>query len=326
MRIYNDPVAGYRTETFVVLMVGAWNSLFQAILERDGIDYFERDESGEQVLIDGRAKVQGTWELVHLALGDDEHRAVRANIDFFLKLRNQIAHRYLPALDTEIAGEAQAMLLNFEEVLLAEFGKKAALGEQLAVPLQLSGFRSDGSLASVRKAHARLPVNVSEFLAQHRAGVDDDVLADPRYCLQIFLVPVTANRERSADAVVRFVPPGTATPELQAELAKLGVVTKRKITPVASADLLKPKEVVNLVAERLPHRFTMSTHTACWKHFGVRPPQGAPEPEATDQRYCRWDRLSNGYGYTEAWVEKLVRHLSDPETYEEVVGVAPTRR
>ena len=326
VRIYNDPVAGYRTETFVVLMVGAWNSLFQAILERDGIDYFERDESGEQVLIDGRAKVLGTWELVHLVLEDDEHRAVRANIDFFLKLRNQIAHRYLPALDTEIAGEAQAMLLNFEEVLLAEFGKEATLGEQLAVPLQLSGFRSDGSLASVRKAQARLPVNVAEFLTQHRAGVDAEVLADPKYCLRIFFVPVTANRERSADAVVRFVPPGAATPELQAELAKLGVVTKRKITPVASADLLRPKEVVNLVAERLPHRFTMSTHTACWKHYGVRPPQGAPEPEATDQRYCRWDRLLNGYGYTEAWVERLVRDLSNPETYEEVVGIAPTRR
>ena len=90
------------------------------------------------------------------------------------------------------------MLLNFEEVLLAEFGKEATLGEQLAVPLQLSGFRSDGSLAS--------------------------------------------------------------------------------------------------------------------------------QPEATDQRYCCWDRLSNGYGYTEAWVEKLVRALSDPETYEEIVGIAPTRR
>ena len=242
MRIYNDPVAGYRTETFVVLMVGAWNSLFQAILERDGIDYFERDASGDQVLIDGRAKVLGTWELVHLALGDDEHR------------------------------------------------------------------------------------NVSDFLTQHRADVDDEVLADPRYCLRIFFVPVTANRERSTDAVVRFVPPGTASPELQAELAKLGVVTKRKITPVASADLFKPKEVVNLVAERLPHRFTMNTHTACWKHFGVRPPQRASEPEATDQRYCCWDRLSNGYGYSEAWVEKLVRDLSDPETYEEIVGIAPTRR
>lgn len=169
-------------------------------------------------------------------------------------------------------------------------------------------------------------MNVSDFLAQHRAGVDDEVLASPKYCLQIFFVPVTANRERSADAVVRFVPPGTVTPELEAELARMGVVTKRRTTPVASDDLFRPKEVVSLVAERLPYRFTMSTHTVCWKHFEVRPPGGSSEPEATDQRYCRWDRLFGGYGYTQAWIEKLVRHLSDPETYEEVVGIPPTRR
>ena len=326
VRIYNDPVAGYRTETFIVLMVGAWNSLLQAILERSGIDYYDRDEHGAQQMIGGRAKVLGTSELVSLALADDEHRAVRENLDFFLKLRNQIAHRYLPALDTEIAGEAQAMLLNFEELLLAEFGKEAALGEQLAVPLQLNGFRSDGSLQSLRRAQARLPVNVSEFLAQHRAGVDEEVLASPQYCLQVFFVPVAANRERSADSVVRFVPPDKVTPELEAQLTNTTVVTKRKITPVVSAGLLKPKEVVNLVVERLPHRFTMSTHTECWRHFGVRPPQGSSEPEATDHRYCQWDRLFGGYGYTEAWVEKLVRSLSDPETYEEVVGVPPTHR
>ena len=326
VRIYNDPVAGYRTETFIVLMVGAWNSLLQAILERDDIDYYARDESGAQELIDGRAKVLSTWELVDLALGGDEHRPVRENLDFFLKLRNQIAHRYLPALDTEIAGEAQAMLLNFEELLLAEFGEEATLGERLAVPLQLSGFRSDGSLLSLRKAQARLPVNVSDFLSQHRAAVDDEVLTSPKYCLRIFFVPVTANRERSADSVVRFVPPDRVTPELEAHLTNTTVVTKRKITPVVSAGLLRPKEVVNLVDERLPHRFTMSTHTACWKHFGVRPPQGALEPEATESRYCSWDRLLNGYGYTEAWVDKLVRELSDLEKYEKVVGIPPTRR
>ena len=58
VRIYNDPVAGYRTETFIVLMVGAWNSLLQAILERGGIDYYACDASGAQELIDDRPKVR----------------------------------------------------------------------------------------------------------------------------------------------------------------------------------------------------------------------------------------------------------------------------
>ena len=325
VRVYNDPLAGFRTETFIILMVVAWNSLLQALLERSGVDYYER-KNGSQILIDGRAKVLDTWKLIERALGGDEYRPVRANLDFFLGLRNQIAHRYLPALDPAVIGEAQAMLLNFENLLVAQFGDEAALGDRLAVPLQLSGFRNDGALSSLRKAQAQLPTDVVEFLARHRADLDDDILKSSDYCLQIFFVAVTANRERSADSVVRFVRPDQVTPEIAAQLAEIGVVTKPRITPVASGDLFRPAEVVNLVSELLPHRFTMDTHTRCWRHYGVRPASDAGEPEATDADFCRWDRLSRGYGYTKAWVNKLVRELSDEDTYEAVVGYAPDRR
>lgn len=326
VRIYNDPDAGFRTETFIVLMVIAWNSLLQAMLERSNVDYYERDETGAKKMVGGSEKVLGTWELVQLALGGDKYRKVRANLDFFLGLRNRISHRYLPALDLAVAGEAQAMLLNFENLLAAEFGEEAALNHRLAIPLQLSGFRNEGSLRSLRKAQAQLPAEVSSYLASHRAGVDDDVLASPEYCLRIFFVPVTANRERSADAVVHFVPPDKVTPNLEQELSNIGVVTKRRVTPVASADLLTPTEVVGRVGERLPFRFTIDTHTRCWKHYAVRPAGGSDHPEATDDRYCRWDRLAKGYGYTKAWVKKLVRDLGEEHKYETVVGRAPSPR
>ena len=326
LRVFNDPLSAFRTETFIVLMIIAWNSLLQALLERSSVDYYERDESGAQVIIGGRAKVLETWKLVQLALATDEYRAVRANLDFFLGLRHQISHRYLPALDVAVTGEAQAMLLNFENLLVNRFGEEAALGDRLAVPLQLSGFRNQETLRSLRKAQAQLPTDVSDYLTRHRSGVDDDVLTNSEYCLQIFFVPVAANRERSADAVVRFVPLDRVTPELEQLLSQTRVVTKRRITPVASADLLRPTEVVNLVAERLPYRFTMDTHTRCWRHYKLRPPSGSGEPEATNDRYCRWDRLMKGYGYTRAWVEKLVRDLSDEGKYESVVGYAPDRR
>ena len=323
IRIYNDPLAGYRTEAFVVLMIGAWNSLLQAMLERSGIDFHERDEDGNKVQIREREKVLGTWELVELALDGDEFRPLRANLDFFIGLRNEIAHRYLPALDIEIVGEAQAMLLNFEDILTTEFGRDAALGDRLAVPLQLSGFRNDGTLSALRKAQGKLATDIEQYLARHRAEQDNDVLASPKYCRRIFFIHATANRERSADAVVHFISPDEVTPELEAELAQIGVVTRQRITPVASGDLLRPTEVVDQVAGKLPFRFTMHTHTQCWKHFEVRPPGRSANPESTDGRYCRWDRLSKGYGYTKAWIDKLVRHLSEPEEYEKVVGFPP---
>ena len=46
------------------------------------------------------------------------------------------------------------------------------------------------------------------------------------------------------------------------------------------------------------------------------------EPAATDARYCRWNRLLNGYSDTNAWVDKLVQDPSDAGRYESVVGFA----
>lgn len=324
IRVYNDPLAGFRTETFIVLMVIAWNSLFQAMLEREGTDYYARDESGRQVLVDGRPKVKETWELAALAIPD--RNAVAANLDFFLRLRNLIAHRYLPALDVRIVSEAQAMLLNFENLVAEQFSEEAALGQQLAVPLQLSGFRGKEGLASLRKAQSQLPVDVQNFLNQHRDEVPDEVLRSPEYSLRVLFVPITANRAESADATVNFVRPGENPALEEAVLQHLSVVQKPKRVAVASGDLLRPKEVVNLVAERLPYRFTMDTHTKAWRHYNVRPGPGTAEPAATEDRYCRYDRLFGGYGYTRAWVERLVRDLSEPETYAEVVGFSPEPR
>lgn len=323
VRVYNDPLSGFRTEAFIVLMVIGWNSLLQALLERDGVDYFVRDDDGRQVNLDGRPKVMETWELVNLVLTGDGRAAVRANLDFFLKLRNMVAHRYLPALDEHVVSEAQAMLLNFENLIVGEFGDEAALGDRLCVPLHLSGFRNQGGLTSLKRAQSQLPTDVQDFLCRHREEVPEDVLRSPEYALQIFFVPVTANRERTADALVQFIRPGELSPEIEESLQRLAVVTKPKQIAVVSGDLLRPTEVSNLVAARIPFRFTSNTHQRAWKHYKVRPATNSAEPESTDQRYCKWDRLLGGYGYTQAWVELLVADLSDPSIYEEVVGFRP---
>lgn len=327
VRIYNDPLAGFRTESFLLLLVVGWNSLLQAMLERDGKDIYERDSHGKQVIVEGRPRIVGTGELARLALVGPRWAAVRANLDFVVRLRHLVAHRYLPALDAHIVSEAQALLLNFENLLVQEFGEEAALGTALSVPLQLSGFRNPGAHSSLRKAQAQLPTDVQEFLARHREELPDEVVRSSEYALQVFFVPVAANKERTADALVYFVRPGELSAEQEEDFQRrLAVVPKPKRVAVASGDLLRPMEVVRLVAERLPYRFTSDTHTRAWRHFGVRPSSASSEPEATDQRYCVWDRLMRGYGYTNAWVQKLIDDLSDPIAYEKVVGFAPDAR
>lgn len=320
VRVYNDPTAGFRTETFTVLMIIAWNSLCQAMLHRRGIDYFEYDDDGDLVLIDGRPKVRDTPWLVNQALEGTEKAAMRANIDFFLGLRNLISHRYLPAVDTAVVSEAQALLLNIEKVLAEQFGTDARLGNRLAVPLQLSEFHETTGMKSIKDLQARLPPDIIDFLDRHRKDLPEDIVRNSEYAMQIFFVPVAANRERSAEAVVRFVKPGALTPELEEALQQMAVVTKPKRVAVVADDLMRPSDVVREVASQLPFRFTMDTHTRCWKYFNVRPPTNAGEPTATDDRYCLYDSLSRQYGYKKAWVKKLIRELKDPDTYETISG------
>ena len=93
----------------------------QAILEREGIDYFDRDDDGAAKTVDGRPRVRDTDELISLVGELRMPAPVAENLRHFLRLRNLIAHRYLPALDAPTAGHAQSMLINFEELLVEEF-------------------------------------------------------------------------------------------------------------------------------------------------------------------------------------------------------------
>lgn len=271
LRIYNDPSAGFRTETFAMLMIVAWNTLMQAICERDDLDYSERDDNGEIVLIDGRPKAIGTWELTQLALGGDEFAALRANLDYWLGLRNLVAHRYLPELDVLVVPEAQALLLNCESRLEVEFGEEAALGDRLAVPLHLDGFRSEAHRKSLAELQAKLPADVNDYLSRHRQEQPEEIRRDAAYSLRVFLVAVAANREGTADMTATFVKPEEVTDELLISLSDAAVITKERQVEVAAKGLLRPKAVWEEVQGRSGFVFTNNRHARACRHFAVRP-------------------------------------------------------
>lgn len=70
-------------------------------------------------------------------------------------LRNRIEHRYVPALDPHIAGECQALILNFDNLLVEEFSDFYALREALAVPIQTSNMRSAAQMEAVKQFQAK---------------------------------------------------------------------------------------------------------------------------------------------------------------------------
>jgi len=111
----------------------------------------------------------------------------------------------MPGLDDTIFGECQALLFNFESLLVQEFSDKYALYESLSFSLQFSIQRNaaqEQSRRSLRKAVAK---DVKRYVEEFRSSLSTEQLNDLEFSYKVFLIPKLANQERSADLAVEFV-------------------------------------------------------------------------------------------------------------------------
>jgi hypothetical protein len=313
LQTWNDPSAVFRTGTFSLLLVVAWNSLTIAMIDRSGGDW--RDSAS------GRPDhARDVMDLVREAFERDEHAGLRENVLFWVDIRNLVAHRQLPALDALVIPEAQASLLNFETALVREFGAEYALGERLSVPLQLSGFRDPDILKSLRLLQASLPVDVQIVLARAESS-NPQLLADPTFQLRVAFVPVVPASGRSPDAVAYFVKPGEVPTELAESLTQYVVVPKamRGQRPTHGA-----KHVVREVKRRSGIAFTVADHVAAARYFGVRPERGEEE-RTLDELFAEYFPAFKNYLYTQRWIDRLVADLGEDAVYEAACGRKPRR-
>lgn len=319
LRVWNDPLATFKTGTFALLFVAAWNSLAIACAMKDNWEWREMNRR-VPVLIDGHEKSLPTEDLVAAAFAGATHHGLRENVTDWLNLRNSVAHRHLPALDVLAIPRAQAGLLNFEGALASHFGEDLSLSEQLSVPLQLSGFRDPGVLSSAKLLQASLPVDVQGLL-NRATSEDPELLADPTYALRVAFIPVVPASGRNPDAVAHFVKPGEVPPELAEVIEDLVVLPKVARTPRPN---LGAKQVVASVMERIRWRFTVNQHAVATRRLKVRPESSAPDPSKTDPAYCEYVPAAKLHLYNQAWVDRLVNELVDPERFEALTGFPAT--
>lgn len=328
-RLYNDPAEARSFEGFVVHMHLAWLYLLHAEFTRDGIDfrYRRKDNPRLFVKVDGEPK---RWELAQCV----SHRwprkddPIRANIEFFINLRNKIEHRYArqqQALTITLGGYAQALLLNYEKEITSKFGSSASLATRLRFPVFIGSFTDEGeeTLQNLRK---RLPASLRKFIADYHSGLSDDIQNDPRFEFRLRVINELAPKDPEALAI-QFTKYHEMTEEERAMVEELGrkglVITKERLRNVVGHNLKRPKDVVAEVKESIPYIFNMSHFTTAWKKLKVRPPQGADHPENTDERYCIYDARHKDYGYTPAYVKKLIRECSTEEGFRSLLGVSP---
>ncbi len=321
LRVWNDPTATFRTGTFSLLFVTAWNSLAIAILQKMKGEWRELDEAGQPTLFGGMEKSRDTLELINDALPGDVRRGTRENIADWAALRNAVAHRHLPALDAAVIPLAQAGLLNFENTTDEYFGDEFLLGEQLSVPLQLSGFRDPGVLSSLKKLQASLPLDVQAILSRAEQSAPE-LLDDHTYMLRVAFIPALPASGRNPDAVAYFVKPGQVAEELGDAVQQYVVLPKvsRGMRPNLGA-----KTVVEVVKEATGFKFNTNKHAVLARQLGVRPAVDAEDLSKTDLTYCEYISAMKNYLYSQAWVDRVIALLSTEDGYRKTLGTDPVR-
>ena len=316
--VYNKPATAFRSGAYIVLMTIAWTSLFHAIFERRRVAYFYRSKNSRRyVRVGGEKKA---WELGEClsAYYGSRQPPQRSNLELFIDLRNKIEHRFMPQLDPEIAGECQALLMNYEDVLVAEFGPRYALASDLAFPLQVTRIRSTPRATAQKRLQAKEFGKVKAFLDQFRASLDPATWKGSEFSFRVFMIPKIGNHPASSDLAVEFVKYDEEKPQDMEQYNRVLALIKERQIPVANAGLLKPGAVVKRVAAELNRPFNSHHHVVAWRHFGVRPPAKAANPASCNPKFCRYDSAHSDYLYTEDWVAHLVEHFRDGARYDAV--------
>ncbi len=321
---YNRPTASFRSGAYIVLMMIAWTSLFHALFLRKGIKpYYRKPGSRRYDRTDGEPR---RWELMECLRQyfKTSNPAVRRNLEFFIGLRNKIEHRSLAQIDPEVFGECQAMLLNFESLLIDEFGVRNAIHGGLTFALQFTQIAPRNSSALAAETSRKTFKAIKQYVDAFRSSLTSDMQNDLAYSFKVFLVPKIGNQATKDSVAVEWIKYDPTKPEEMRHYEKVVAMIKPKGVQVANLDLLKATQVVKQVAAELEKRFTLYDHKLCFEHFKIRPPRGASDPTSCNAQFCVYDNLHKDYGYKAEWVAFLVEKLSDAELYQAIVAKKKT--
>ena len=273
VEVYNKPAVKFKSGCYITLMVIAWTSLFHAIFYRKKRKPFCK-EHGRFVKIENDFKHWELGECLSQYFKTDTGNPVRKNLEFFIPLRNRIEHRSMPELDSNIFGECQAMLLNFDEILAKEFGGEYCLRECLSFSLQL--FPSSESLVAAVKHHPDTKL-VVEFIQQYRSTISPDITASGKYSFKAFLIQV-ANHRTDTALPIQFVHHDRLTEEDKKHVSQFGAMVKLKEVPVSNLDTMRAGDIVKKVQAALGNpkverggkpvdKFNLAIHVRCWRRY-----------------------------------------------------------
>ncbi len=312
VEVYNKPRTSFRSEAFISLMIISWTRLFHAYFNHTiGNKYYYKKKSGRYETIDGERKA---WELATCIRKYGKlSEPVKKNLQFFIKLRNKVEHRHIDTreVDALIFGECQALLYNYENLLIKLFGKKYALNEALVYSLQFSQLRTKGQIKSSKSILSKDLQNIIEFVNKYRTSLSDEIYDSQEYSIKLLQIPKVSNTNKS-DLAIEFVKFDELSEEDKQLYDKIAVLVKDRKIKVEGSNVgqLKPGKVVEKVNQVLGEKtINLVTHRYLYTVFNVRPPGNAEDPFDTNTNYCHYDEPHNDYVYSQDWVDFIIHLL-----------------
>ncbi|AYO58118.1 hypothetical protein CO230_08285 [Chryseobacterium sp. 6424] len=317
VEIYNKPRTNYRVEGYITNMIMAWTKLFQAHFHYTiGDKFYYKNKSGRYELIEGEKKA---WELkTCITKYGQLSLSQKANLDFFIKLRNKIEHRHIEKdeIGITIFGECQSLLYNFESKLIDFFGEEYALNESLSFALQFSRIRTSGQSIASKTLLSKEVKDLREFIDRYKNALPNDVFDSQEYSIKLIQVPKISNTNRS-DLAIEFVNWNNLSEEDRFNYEKITTIIKDKVVhkEVLNPGKLKPGEVIRLVNDEieLSKKINHFDLKCLYYAFSIRPTaqdEGQNDPFDCNTNFCHYDEVHDDYVFQEAWVKFLVENIS----------------
>ena len=312
VEIYNKPRATFRTQAFITLMIIAWTRVFHAYFQQTiGDKYYYKSNSRRYQRVNGEKKA---WDLkTCLNKYGKLSEAQRANLDFFIGLRNKIEHRTIYEHDIEalVFGECQALLYNYERFITNIFGDKYTLTANLAYSLQFSTLRTEEQIQASKRALLAEVRDIKNYITNHRSTLKDAVFDSQEYSIKLIQIPKISNTNRN-DLAIEFVKWDELNDKDKIKYNKLITLIKDKVVKIEGVNVgkLKASQVLTKVEIKSESKLSHHDHKCLYVIFGVRPkPSSKEDPFNTNIEYCHYDDLHNDYVYKEEWVDCIVSIL-----------------
>ena len=277
---FNNPNLKSRLEQTVITLVTAWTHLLISIHKKKGLKYEELIGKRQK----GKARekrVKSISSLMGNLRSLENYKAIFANLDTFIQLRDKAIHKSSLTKDDEreVLPYLQTCINNFSHILKNEFEDRFSV--DFLIPLSLEeNFHNLNRKCTVKE------------IIESQKKQNPDIQNDPFFCKKIAIfIGEIKNNKNQADVVIKRI---SVDEEISGKDEIMLSIKKVKDTDVYK---YKPSEVCRKFEEKTSHKLSVS-----YAHCNlVRSYQ--------NDEYYIVDPIDDKKRYSEKWINFLINEF-----------------